>query len=155
MIGDNMKKTLTFGLLFLIIGFIIGNNLYSDIKENIQNTFGEGEIYYFLQEGVYSKKKIMEENIKNMDLKVVDFRDNKYYVYMGITKDQDIASKIKKIYEEEGYQIYIKEITLSSDEFSNNVDQFDLLIKNTEQKDEILTIEEVVLANYEEIIKKN
>lgn len=155
MIGDNMKKTLTFGLLFLIIGFIIGNYLYGDIKENLQATFGEGEIYYFLQEGVYSKKEIMEENIKNMDIKAVDFKNNKYYVYMGITKDQTIASKIKKIYEEEGYQIYIKEITISSDEFSNNVDQFDLLIKNTEQKDEILTIEEVVLANYEEIIKKN
>lgn len=113
------------------------------------------ETYYFLQEGVYSSKEILEENIKNMSLKVVDTINDKYHVYLGITKDENIAKKLKNIYESEGYQIYIKEITLSNEEFSNNVTQFDLLIENTTSKKEILTIEEVVLANYEEIIKNN
>ena len=97
----------------------------------------------------------MEENIKNMDLKVVDELDNKYYVYLGITKDESIAKKLKEIYESQGYQIYIKEVSLSNEEFNNNVTQFDLLINATTSEKEILTIEKVVLANYEEIIKKN
>ena len=49
----------------------------------------------------------------------------------------------------------LKEINLSNEEFFNNVTQFDLLIENSETEEEILTIEEVVLANYEEIIKKS
>ena len=97
----------------------------------------------------------MEENIKNMDLKVVDELDNKYYVYLGITKDENIAKRLKEIYESEGYQIYIKELSLSNEEFNNNVTQFDLLINATTSEKEILTMEKVVLANYEEIIKKN
>ena len=97
----------------------------------------------------------MEENIKNMDLKVVDELDNKYYVYLGITKDESIAKRLKDIYESQGYQIYIKEVSLSNEEFNNNVTQFDLLINATTSEKEILTIEKVVLANYEEIIKKN
>ena len=40
-----------------------------------------------------------------------------------------------------------------NEEFYNNVTQFDLLINNTNNSNEILTITEVVLANYEEIVK--
>lgn len=141
-------------MILLISGIILGRKIYL-ATENIEVTFNEESTYYFLQEGVYSSKKIMEENIKNMNIKVVDNLDDKYYVYLGITKDENIAKRLKAIYEEEGYQIYIKEKTLSNDEFLNNVTQFDLLINNTTSTKEILTIEEVVLANYEEIIKKS
>lgn len=148
-----MKKKIFYFLILLISGIILGRKIYL-ATENIEVTFNEESTYYFLQEGVYASKKIMEENIKNMNIKVVDNLDDKYYVYLGITKDENIAKRLKAIYEEEGYQIYIKEKTLSNDEFLNNVTQFDLLINSTDEPEEIMTIEEVVLANYEEIIKK-
>ena len=147
-----MKKKIFYSIIILITGIIVGRNIY--LSKSTQ-TFSNKDIYYFIQEGVYSSKSIMEENIKNMDLKVVDELDNKYYVYLGITKDESIAKKLKEIYESQGYQIYIKEVSLSNEEFNNNVTQYDLLINATTSEKEILTIEKVVLANYEEIIKKN
>jgi hypothetical protein len=147
-----MKKKIFYSIIILITGIIVGRNIY--LSKTTQ-TFSNKDIYYFIQEGVYSSKSIMEENIKNMDLKVVDEIDNKYYVYLGITKDENIAKKLKEIYESLGYQIYIKELSLSNEEFNNNVTQFDLLINASTSTKEILTIEKVVLANYEEIIKKN
>lgn len=147
-----MKKKIFYSIIILITGIIVGRNIY---LSKATQTFSNKDIYYFIQEGVYSSKSIMEENIKNMDLKVVDELDNKYYVYLGITKDESIAKKLKEIYESQGYQIYIKEVSLSNEEFNNNVTQFDLLINATTSEKEILTIEKVVLANYEEIIKKN
>ena len=147
-----MKKKIFYSIIILITGIIVGRNIY--LSKSMQ-TFSNKDIYYFIQEGVYSSKSIMEENIKNMDLKVVDELDNKYYVYLGITKDESIAKRLKEIYESQGYQIYIKEVYLSNEEFNNNVTQFDLLINATTSEKEILTIEKVVLANYEEIIKKN
>jgi len=147
-----MKKKIFYSIIILITGIIVGRNIY--LSKTTQ-TFSNKDIYYFIQEGVYSLKNIMEENIKNMDLKVVDEIDNKYYVYLGITKDENIAKKLKEIYESLGYQIYIKELSLSNEEFNNNVTQFDLLINASTSTKEILTIEKVVLANYEEIIKKN
>ena len=147
-----MKKKIFYSIIILITGIIVGRNIY--LSKTTQ-TFSNKDIYYFIQEGVYSSKSIMEENIKNMDLKVVDEIDNKYYVYLGITKDESIAKRLKEIYESQGYQIYIKEVSLSNEEFNNNVTQFDLLINATTSEKEILTIEKVVLANYEEIIKKN
>ena len=147
-----MKKKIFYSIIILITGIIVGRNIYLSKSTQV---FSNKDIYYFIQEGVYSSKSIMEENIKNMDLKVVDEIDNKYYVYLGITKDENIAKKLKEIYESLGYQIYIKELSLSNEEFNNNVTQFDLLINASTSTKEILTIEKVVLANYEEIIKKN
>ena len=148
-----MKKQIILGIILLTIGLIIGTKIY-EANTALTSVFQEGKTYYFIQEGVYSSKVILDENTKNIDVKVIDEKESKYYVYLGITKSETIATKLKKLYEEEGYQIYIKEIKLTNEEFDSNLTQFDLLINSTEDKDEILTIEEVVLANYEEIIKK-
>lgn len=149
-----MKKIIIKGLIFIIIGFLIGNYLFGSKKDLIKR-INNSEVYYFLQEGVYSSKDNLNNNLKSLSQKVIDYQDNKYYVYIGITKDKEVADKIKKIYEEKGFKIYEKELLLESQEFSSNVEQFDLLIKSTNKEDEILTIEEIVLANYEEIKKKS
>ncbi len=149
-----MKKTILLGIFFILLGAFCGKYLYTNMI-NTDSVFNENNRFYFLQEGVYSSREIMDENIKDISNKLVINEDNKYYVYVGITKDKDIANKIKTIYEDLGYQIYIKEVNLNNEEFTNNLDQFDLLIKNSSSDDDVLTIEEVVLANYEEIIQNN
>ncbi len=149
-----MKKTFLLGGIFIALGVTLGVFLNSKYQDKIIPTFSEGKTYYFLQEGIYSSKEIMTENTKDLDVKLINEENGKYYVYLGITRDIENAKKIKKLYSNKGYQLYMKEVTLSNEEFYNNVTQFDLLIKNTEKDSEILTIEEVVLANYEEIIKK-
>ena len=93
----------------------------------------------------------MQENVGDLMNKLVVLEDNKYYVYVGITMDQDNANKIKKIYENMGYQIYIKKMTLDNEEFASNVSQFDLLVQESDTDEDVLTVEEVVLANYEQI----
>lgn len=148
-----MKKIVILSGIFLGLGILLGTKIYN-AKDSISNVFSEGTIYYFLQEGVYTSKEIMDENTKEINIKAIDYQNEKYYVYVGITKEEDIAKKIKTLYENDGYQIYIKEMKFSNEEFDHNVEQFDLLINSATNKDEILTIEEVVLANYEEIIKK-
>lgn len=147
-----MKKRIFITVTLLLIGVVLGTKIYS-AKASIENVFAEGQTYYFLQEGIYSSKKIMEENIQNISPKIINYDDSKYYVYLGITKDEDNAKKIKKIYSQKGYNIYIKEVKLNNEEFYNNVTQFDLLLNNTNNSNEILKITEVVLANYEEIVK--
>lgn len=138
-------------VVFVVLGAICGNYLYEKAPESI-SVFWEDDTYYFLQEGAYSSKKIMQENVKDLTNKLTTFEDNKYYVYVGITKNKKNALKIQKIYEDIGYQIYIKEVVLDNEEFANNVTQFDLLVNESESSEDVLTVEEVVLANYEEII---
>ena len=144
-----MKKKLIWGVVFILIG-IFCSRYISNI--NAKSIFNSGELYYFVQEGVYTNKKIMNNDLKDIKNRAVISKNNKYYVYVGISKDLEIAKLIKKIYEDKGYQIYIKELSVDDKEFSSNVEQFDLLIKNSSNDEDILTIESVILANYEEII---
>lgn len=148
--GDLMKKTMLLAVIFVVLGAVCGNYLYKKAPDTV-SVFQTNQTFYFLQEGIYSSKDIMQENVGDLTNKLVVLEDNKYYVYVGITMDQDNANKIKKIYENMGYQIYIKKMTLDNEEFASNVSQFDLLVQESDTDEDVLTVEEVVLANYEQI----
>ena len=97
----------------------------------------------------------MEDNIKRIDPKIVVEEQDKYYVYVGITKNQKNADKIKELYEKKGYDIYEKKIPISNEEFKNNLEQFDLLLDKTTKEEELISINEVILANYEQTLQKS
>lgn len=146
-----MKRTIILAVVFLTLGTICGNFLYQKAPNSI-SVFQQDSSYYFLQEGVYTSKDVMQESIKDIPHKLVVFKDDMYYVYVGITKSEKNADKIQKIYEELGYQIHITTEALDNEEFSSNVTQFDLLVEEAESSEDVLTVEEVILANYEELI---
>ena len=146
-----MKRTIILAVVFLTLGTICGNFLYQKAPNSI-SVFQQDSSYYFLQEGVYTSKDVMQESIKDIPHKLVVFKDDMYYVYVGITKSEKNADRIQKIYEELGYQIHITTESLDNEEFSSNVTQFDLLVEEAESSEDVLTVEEVILANYEELI---
>ena len=148
-----MKKLIISGLLLIGVGFLLGNIIFYQ-RDFFEKKIKSQETYYFLQEWIYSNRDILENNLTNISKAIIDYQNNQYYVYVGITKNEMIAKKIQEIYQKKGYQIVQKIKRFSSEEFYNNVTQFDLLIQSVSSDDEILTIEEVVLANYEEILKK-
>ena len=146
-----MKKVLIKGLFFVIVGFIIGQFIFKEKIELIKK-LQKGDTYYFLEEGVYNDYNNISNT--NINRRIIENKDNKYHVYIGITRDKEVLEKLKSIYEKDSINITVKEINLESLEFKTNVEQFDLLIRNTNDVAQILTIEEVVIANYQEIIKK-
>ncbi len=148
-----MNKKFLFSLVVAIfLGTAVGKYFYDETSA--KTVFQEDEII-FLQQGVYTDKNNMEENIKRIDPKVVVHNEDKYYVYVGITKNQKNAKKIKDIYDKKGYDIYEKVLSVSSEEFKNNVEQFDLLLEKATKEEEIMTINEVILANYEQTLQKS
>lgn len=146
-------KILIKGIFFIILGFIIGNFIFGT-KIDIINKLSKKDSFYFLQQGVYNSSDSLKSNTKYLSNKVIDKSNDKYYVYVGITRNKNIADKIIKLYKSRGISLIKKEKYLKSKEFSNNVEQFDILLKDAKEEDEILTIEEVILENYKEIIKK-
>ena len=145
-----MKKTIMKGIFFIVVGFFIGQFLFGEKIELIKK-LQKGDTYYFLEEGVYTDYNNIQSNINR---RIIENKNNKYHVYIGITRDIEVVEKLKSIYEKENININVKEKILESVEFKTNVEQFDLLIRQTNESSQILTIEEVVIANYQEIIKK-
>lgn len=146
-----MKRFFITSLFFILLGIIIGKIIF--LEQDILKIFKSKDNYYFLQEGIYQDNNLFEDNALNIKDSIMEYKNNKIYVYIGITKDLEIAEQLVEIYKKKNINLSIKEKSISNEEFKNNVEQFDLLIKSSKQEDEIIKIQEVVLANYEEIIK--
>lgn len=146
-----MKKVLIISSIFILLGFFVGNYIFSS-RIKVVKEIKDNDIYYFLEEGVYPSKDNLQSNISTITQKVISQNKEYYYVYLGITKNIDIAEKIKRLYEENGYKVKIKEMKLKNEEFSHNVSQFDILLKEAKTYDEVLTIEKIILSNYDDLI---
>lgn len=137
-----MKKIIIKGLIYIIIGYILGNILFKskiDLIKNITNK----EIYYFIEE---KGSNVTKTSIKGYD---------NLYIKKGISRNLETANKIKSILEEQNKKVTIKEKYLTNKEFKETVTQFDNLINETSSYEEILKIEETVIATYEEILRNN
>ena len=142
-----MKKHVIVPIICIcLLAFLLADIVYQKYLENNIIT----PPVYFLQTGVYTNK----QNIKNINTNYITIEEeNKYYTYLGMTMDKKIANKLKKIYEEKQIPIFIKEVNINNQEFINELTQYDILLNNTDNKEEIENILETILSTYEETLK--
>lgn len=118
-----MKKLFLTGLTFIVIGYFLGNYIFN-IKVNLFDT--SNDKYYFI------KSKTTNE-------------------YLAITKDLEIVERLQIIYKSQGIKSLVLEKEINSTVLASNIKQFDRLVKTATKEQDIITIEEVVLANYKKI----
>ena len=133
-----------------MIGFIFGIIVFDN--NYFQEFFIKKNTYYFLQEGIY--QDVSHDN-NDLVSKIVIEEDNNYAIYVGITKNREVAEKIKNIYELKGIRINILQKNIPKSLFDKNILEYDKLLKATNNSNTILTIEEIVLANYEKILNNS
>ena len=103
---------------------------------------------YVFQYGVYENK----ESLNNINIKYTyEIKDNKYYVYVGMTSKKQNIEKLENYFNNKNIKTYVKELRLD-DEFYNVIKQYDLLLDEAESDESIKTIMETVIAKYEEIL---
>lgn len=147
-----MKKMIICGLISILIGYVIGNILFTNI--DFINLNNKNNKYYLLQEGTYSDNNILNNLESSIKPKIIEKNNNKISIYIGITKNLEVAERLINIYESKNIKLSIVEKYYSNDELEN-IEQFDNLILSAKDSEEILKIEEVVLASYEEIINNS
>lgn len=139
-------------LVAIFLGAILGNVLFSQYKLEDETVLKEVNSLYFINEGTYSSKSQAEEATKDIKVKLIVKEDANYCVYLAITKDNENLEKLKKLYQDIEIETTTKKMSVDNEEFIATLEQMDLLLKKTEQNTEILAINEVVLANYEEFV---
>ena len=93
----------------------------------------------------------MASSFENYDKFLYIEKDDGIHLYVGITKDKEIASRIKDYYEKKGYSIYIKESILDNQSFLSILGEYDKIIGITGDND-LKGIEEIVISNYKEMV---
>ena len=148
-----MKKYLFTFLMAIIIGFFLSNffirqyDSYTGIKVS-----GTGEKIYFIQYGVFSSIESMEKETIALENYVYNIEEDKYYVYVGITKTSDNANKIVEYYRSLGYETIVKQYEIINNEFLEELINYDSILYNTEDKTVIASLINQVLIKYEEVV---
>lgn len=142
-------------LVAILIGAVLGNFLFEQYKLESETVIKEVNSTYFLVEGTYSTEtqatKAVTSNT-NIDPYIIVKEDANYIVYLAITASNDNLEKLKKMYKEKNVNTSIKKMSIENEEFLATLEQMDILLNNAKTNDEITSITEVVLANYQEFV---
>lgn len=137
--------------LSIIVGLFFGKVFFDNYENSSLTVFDEKDKVYMLQIGVYSSKEKMKTSFKNYEKFLYIGAEDGYHLYVGVTKDKEIASRIKEFYEKHGYSIYIKENILDNKAFLSVLGEYDKIIGITSD-DDIAEIEKIVISNYKEMV---
>ena len=150
-----MKKIIIPVILCIFIGFLLSKfmlNQYQN-KQKITPVFNTGEKLYFIQYGVYSSEESMKNNTDKLNYYIYNLENNMYYVFIGITKSSENASKLQGYFKTLGYDTYMKEYSVSDSEFLEMISYYDQLLSTTTDYEVIKLVSRQVLEKYEENIK--
>ena len=149
-----MYKRFIFSLIIAIVsGALLGHTLFEKFKEEEQTVFNYMSPIYFLREGVYDNLEYALASANKFDTKIIVKEKAKYYLYLAISKSEDNLASIKKIYNDKNLVVETKNI--NNESFLTALEQMENLFKKASSDEEKLTIEKVILANYEELVLKN
>ena len=140
--------------LSIIVGLFFGKIFFDNYDTSSLTVFDEKDKVYMLQIGVYSSLEKIKSSFKNYEDYLYISNDDGYHLYVGITKDKEIASKIKELYEKDGYSIYVKENIIDNSSFLSVLGEYDKIINITSLSD-IKEIEKIVISNYKEMVLEN
>lgn len=143
------KKFLLPFFLAILVGFVFAQAVYKEYMIQTENiSFNT----YILQEGVYTNKEALDKHLKGIDKYILYEEDGKYYVYLAFTTSLNNVNKLKSLYEEEDVSVYVRKANILNDEFVASLEQYDLLLEEVKDDEEIFAINETILSSYEELI---
>lgn len=123
-----------------------------DSYDGLKTVMTTGDKIYLIQQGVYSSNESMEKNTTAFEHYIYTFQDDKYYVYVGATKELENLEKLKGYYKELGYDIYVKETMTTNKEFLDILENYDAMLMQTTDKELINSICGQVLNKYGELV---
>ncbi len=132
-------------LLSIFLGLILGKIFFNEYDLKTEDVFQSGEIVYF----VLIDKSSNKNDFSSYSDDLLYLKDaNNYYVYGGISKNKLIAEKISKFYDNS----LIEEKLVDNLTFLNILGEYDKVVDIASNKDDILDLEAIVMANYKELV---
>lgn len=135
----------------IVIGFFFGRVFFNSYDDSLVTASSYGEKVYFIQKGVYSSLDDLKKN--NSDYKSFLYlkESDGYHLYIGITKNENIAKKIKEFYEKSNINIYVSEKYINNSSFISTLSEYDKLI-DVASLNSFVDLQKIVISNYKEMV---
>ena len=141
-----MKKYLVSIFLCTITGVVMSKIMFNQYDTKKVSTTSLDKAYFF-QVGVFTSLENMKKEASRYDSYIYVLEDNKYYVYIGITLENE--TKLKQYFDSSEYTTYVKEKEIS-EEFASVLKEYDQKLKSADTF-EIEEINNNILKKYEEL----
>lgn len=134
----------------ILVGFLFGRVIFDNYHKKSVLAFNEGEKVYLVKLASYDSL----EEIENSKSLLVLSNDNSYNLYAGITKQKDNANKIINYYKDSYKDITIDTLYVNDLKFLTELKEYDKLVSIVTKKDDLISIESIILANYKEVLNE-
>ena len=121
----------------VFLGYVCANFVISEYNRPQDK---ENNTVYFLE---------LEKEDKTIKNQII-LKEETNHTYIGMTMDKNIAKKIKKIYREDNIDLLIQKKNIDNISFISDLEQYDILLKNTTNRKEIDSILGSILSSFEE-----
>lgn len=130
-----IKKIVTPIFLSIVCGMVCGKlmfSIYQDKGSNILNS----NLIYLLEDSSYDDYDTMKAS--TLSTNYIYYEENgKYKAVIAMTKDEENIDKIKDAYDKE---LKISKYLLSDTDINNKLEEYDIKLKKTTDKEEIKDI---------------
>lgn len=148
-----MKKIVLCSILAIISGGILGKITFDRYdKQNVNPVIKLDKNVYMLKYDTYKNKEDMLNNTSNLERYIYIEKDNKFYVYVAVAKTMDSINKLKNIYSD---NLKVEKVNIKNDGFIQNLDEYEKLLKSTDDTDSLKVIENEILSCYEKWVVNN
>lgn len=134
----------------ILLGLIFGNIFYNQYEkeQKLDNEYNT----YLLQYGIFNSYDELTTKTQGIENYLVIEKENKYYVYLGISSKKDNAKKVQEVLLDNNINVTIKKSVIDNIEFVSNLEQFDILLDSADTYEAVLAVNEVILSSYEEMV---
>ena len=148
-----MKKIILCSIFAIISGGILGKITFDRYdKLNVKSVIKLDKNVYMLKYDTYKNKEDMLNNTSNLERYIYIEKDNKFYVYVAAAKTMDSINKLKNIY---SGNLKVEKVNIKNDGFIQNLDEYEKLLKSTDDTDSLKVIENEILSCYEKWVVNN
>ncbi len=134
----------------ILVGFLFGRVIFDNYHKKSVLAFNEGEKVYLVKLASYDSL----DKIENSKSLLVLSNDSSYNLYAGITKQKDNANKIISYYKDSYKDITIDTLYVNDLKFLTELKEYDKLVSIVTKKDDLISIESIILANYKEVLNE-
>lgn len=134
----------------ILVGFLFGRVIFDNYHKKSVLAFNEGEKVYLVKLASYDSL----DKIENSKSLLVLSNDSSYNLYAGITKQKDNANKIINYYKDSYKDITIDTLYVNDLKFLTELKEYDKLVSIVNKKDDLISIESIILANYKEVLNE-
>ena len=151
-----MKKTLYWIFIAILSGVILGYltfDRYDDL--NIRNVIKLDDGVYMIKYGTFYNMDDMVDSVKEVNRYIYINEEEKYDVYIAISKSYENINRILDIYENKIKDLKIEKVNINNDEFIQNLDEYEKLLTAASSNESLLIIENQILSCYEKLVLSN